>query len=137
MNNKTTNSDVCKDTERSKRTVLVCDDESTTREMIKEYLSAHEINCVEAANGEEAIVVLSENVVDLALVDVRMPKMNGLQFLYRIKSVNSEFPVILMTGFELSKKEVALLPHKPDDFITKPFAMSCLLRLIKKHVSLK
>ena len=117
------------------KTVLVCDDEATAREVIIDYLQSHGVNCVEATNGKEAIIVLSQNVVNLALVDVRMPEMNGLQFLSRIKTVKKEFPVILMTGFELTEKEKLILPHQPEAYITKPFAMSSLLKLVKKHVS--
>ena len=117
------------------KTVLVCDDEATTREVITEYLLSHGVNCVEASNGKEAILVLSKSVVNLALVDVRMPEMNGLQLLNKIKAVNKDFPVILMTGFELTEREKAILPHKPEAFITKPFSMGTLLRLVKKHIS--
>ena len=117
------------------KTVLVCDDEATAREVIIDYLVSHGVNCVEATNGKEAIIVLSKNPVNLALLDVRMPEMNGLQLLSRIKSVNKNFPVILMTGFELTEREKAVLPHKPEAFITKPFAMSSLLRLVRKYIN--
>jgi DNA-binding response OmpR family regulator len=113
--------------------VLVVDDDKTVRNAIVEYLAVYDIKCFQAYDSVEAIEMLHASTIDIAIVDVRMPKMNGLLLLKAIKSARPTFPVILMTGFELTKKEISSLPYKADAYITKPFSLKSLMALMYLH----
>jgi len=116
------------------KSILVVDDDENLLEMMSEYFSAVEYNCFTAANGEDALRLLNTNNIGIAVIDVRMPGMSGLKLLKTIKSVKRDFPIILMTGFELSKKDIANLPFPADAYVTKPFSFDYLSGLITNIV---
>jgi DNA-binding response OmpR family regulator len=113
--------------------VLVIDDDKTVREAISEYLAVYDVKCFQAYDSIDAIEMLHAENIDIAIIDVRMPKMNGLLLLKAIKQVRPQFPVILMTGFNLTKKEISQLPYKADAYITKPFSLKSLMALMFQY----
>jgi len=113
------------------RSILIVDDDENLLETMGEYFEAVGFNCFTANNGEYALRLLSTNNIGLAIIDVRMPGMSGLKVLKAIKSVKFDFPVILMTGFELSKRDISNLPFPADAYVTKPFSFDYLNRLIE------
>jgi two-component system response regulator PilR (NtrC family) len=112
--------------------ILVVDDDDDLRDVITEFLKMRNFVVVQAENGEDALEILTKVPIDLALLDVRMPKMDGLKLLKTIKKARLTFPVIMMTGFELSRDKIALLEYKPEAFITKKFTMDALITLVNK-----
>jgi len=101
--------------------ILVVDDEEHIREIVSEYLQGLGYEVVEAANGEVALTMCKERDFDLVITDIRMPRMNGLDLLDSLKSQNQTRPVVLMTGYDLSKNEVEGLHYKADGYVLKPF----------------
>jgi len=101
--------------------ILIVDDEEHIREIVSEYLQGLGYEVVEAANGELALATCAEQHFDLVVTDIRMPKMNGLDLLSALKAQNETRPVILMTGYDLSKNEVEGLNYKADGYVLKPF----------------
>lgn len=99
-------------------TILVVDDEAMIRELCARALKDYRI--LEAENGQEALQLLDHQSVDLVLVDVMMPVMNGLDLLQSIKEQDPEQLVIVMTGY--ADKDIILraLKAHADDFIHKP-----------------
>jgi len=112
--------------------VLVCDDEAEVRAMIVEYLVSLGYTCLEAGDGEEAIELMNTNSIKLAIVDVHMPIMNGLKLLAEIKTARPLFPVIMMTGFKLSQREIDIMKYKADEYIVKPFKLEVLQKAVIK-----
>jgi DNA-binding response OmpR family regulator len=112
------------------KVILVVEDEDTLREMIVEFLESSDFQTLSAKNGEAAIDVLNSHRVDMAIVDVRMPKIDGLKLLKIIKSARKCFPVILMTGFKIDEEKLKILPYPADFYLTKPFDLMVLLNAI-------
>lgn len=104
--------------EGRKSTILVVDDEEIIRDLCARALQDYHI--LEADNGRAALEILNENPVDLVLVDVMMPIMNGLDLLQQVKDKDDEQLVIVMTGY--ADKDIILraLKARADDFIQKP-----------------
>jgi len=118
--------------------ILVVDDEESMRSLIVDYLGTLGLLCLQAADGEEAIEMmnayrmLKTDKIMLAIVDVQMPKMNGLKLLTEIKTVMPDFPVILMTGLKLTEKEIDIMRIKADEYLAKPLKMDVLRKSIKR-----
>jgi hypothetical protein len=104
--------------EGEKSTVLVVDDEEIIRDLCSRALKDYRV--LEADNGRDALQILNHEHVDLILVDVMMPIMNGLDLLQQVKDRDAEQLVIVMTGY--ADKDIILraLKARADDFIQKP-----------------
>ena len=104
--------------EGEKSTILVVDDEEIIRDLCSRALKDYRV--LEADNGRDALQILNHEHVDLLLVDVMMPIMNGLDLLQQVKDRDAEQLVIVMTGY--ADKDIILraLKARADDFIQKP-----------------
>lgn len=121
--------------------ILVVDDDQATRLSLAYALSDAGHHVSEAGDGEEAIALASERTYDVALLDVRLPKVDGLTVFRRLRSRAPSTSVILMTAFATVSDAVASLREGAYDYVTKPFDPEELtLRVIghiSEHVSLK
>ena len=104
--------------EGEKSTILVVDDEEIIRDLCSRALKDYRV--LQADNGRDALQILNQEHVDLLLVDVMMPIMNGLDLLQQVKDRDAEQLVIVMTGY--ADKDIILraLKARADDFIQKP-----------------
>ncbi|WP_425436684.1 response regulator transcription factor [Paenibacillus donghaensis] len=110
--------------------MLVSDDDRHIRTLLKHVLTRDGYLVTEAADGQEAKLRLKQHTVDLAVVDVMMPHVDGLELCQFIRE-NYDIPVILLTARQqLSDKEAGYL-HGTDDYVTKPFEPEELLFRIK------
>jgi DNA-binding response OmpR family regulator len=117
-----------------KTTLLIVDDDNEILETLSEYFQAYGYETVLAPDGEIAVQLLKYKDIDIVITDIRMPKMNGLSLLKHIRTKTNSLPVILMTGYELSKAELACLSYQADAYITKPFSSEYLNNIIKKII---
>jgi two-component system, NtrC family, response regulator AtoC len=121
--------------------ILVVDDDQATRLSLAYSLSDAGHHVSEAADGEEAIALASERTFDVAVLDVRLPKIDGLTIFRRLRLRAPTTAVILMTAFATIPDAVASLREGAYDYVTKPFDPEELtLRVIghiSEHVSLK
>jgi DNA-binding NtrC family response regulator len=121
--------------------ILVVDDEQATRLSLVFSLSDAGHSVTEAADGEEALALASERTFDVAIIDVRLPKVDGLTIFRRLRLRAPTTAVILMTAFATVPDAVASLREGAYDYVTKPFDPEELtLRVIghiAEHVSLK
>ncbi|MBN9167858.1 MAG: sigma-54-dependent Fis family transcriptional regulator [Myxococcales bacterium] len=121
--------------------ILVVDDDQTTRLSLAYSLSDAGHHVTEACDGEEAIALASERTFDVALLDVRLPKVDGLTIFRRLRLRAPATAVILMTAFATIPDAVATLREGAYDYVTKPIDPEELtLRVIghiAEHVSLK
>ena len=81
------------------RTVLVVDDDLSTRSVIVDALELSEISVLEAENGLEALKLLEENTCDLIISDVKMPGMSGIDLLDKVMEIHPGMHMIMITGF--------------------------------------
>ena len=107
--------------ERSPR-ILVVDDEALVRRTLKRILEGEGFEVEEAGDGQEALELLKDSL-DLVLLDVRMPVMDGSEFLRRLRSHEqfSELPVIMVTGIDGREDRLRAVEFGANDFINKPF----------------
>ncbi len=115
------------------RTILVVDDEIDMQQLLKRSLEPA-LNCrVEtASSGEKALGMISNTNLDLALVDIKMPGMDGLELLELIKRESPDLTVIIMTAFGSIDLAVEAMRNGAYDFITKPFDHSALVLRLEK-----
>ena len=100
--------------------ILVCDDDKEIVEAIEIYLAQEGYNVIKAYDGEQAIRALKENDIQLLIIDIMMPKLDGIQAMIRIRE-KSNVPVILLTAKGEDSDKVLGLTVGADDYITKPF----------------
>ncbi len=100
--------------------VLVCDDEEGVRESLKLILSG-EYSLSFAVNGEEAVEYVKRHDPDLVIMDIKMPKMNGLEALSQIKKLKPQIRVMMITGYESDDVAAQAMRIGADDYLTKPF----------------
>lgn len=100
--------------------ILVCDDEKDIVSALRIYLSSEGYTVYEAYNGKEALEVIQTNEVHLVLMDIMMPKMNGIEAMVKIREL-SNVPVILLTAKGEDTDKVLGLTVGADDYVTKPF----------------
>lgn len=119
--------------------ILLCDDEEDILLALKIYLQDSEYCFFEAHNGEEALRILSEASIDLLLLDIMMPKKDGMETLRELRTF-SNIPVILLTAKSESLDKIVGFEHGADDYITKPFdPMDVKIRvkaLLRRYTSL-
>jgi adenylate cyclase len=122
-----------------KRNILVVDDVADNREVLRARLEAHGFSVSVAGDGQEALDVVSRSIPDLILLDVMMPRLDGIETVRRLKSDRSLpfIPVILLTARSDSKDVVAGLDAGADEYLTKPFDHSALLARVAAMLRIK
>lgn len=100
--------------------ILICDDDQDIVNALKIYLSDPQYKLFEANNGVEALDVIRQNEIQLILMDIMMPQMDGMQAMVKIREY-SNVPVILLTAKSEDNDKVLGLNVGADDYITKPF----------------
>ena len=113
--------------------VLVIDDDSDIRGLLRELLGRAGYAVVDSSNGREGLRALYASTPDLVLLDVSMPEMDGWQTLERIRDV-SEVPVIMLTARTAELEKVRGLKAGADDYVTKPFGRQELLARVEAHL---
>ena len=111
-------------------TILVVDDQSSVRTLLKDYLSSQGYRVVTANDGQEALFVARHEHPNLVLLDIMMPKMDGYQFLSAFRREN-QVPVIVLSAKEEETDTVLGLELGADDYVIKPFRMRELLARIR------
>ena len=113
--------------------ILVVDDEKLIRNVIKEYLLNEKYEVLEAENGFDALRVLSENKVDLIILDIMMPKMDGYECLKEIRK-SLTIPVIMLSARKEEEDKLSGFNLGVDDYVTKPFSPKELVARVKAHL---
>lgn len=116
-----------------KFTVLVCDDEKSIVEAIEIYLKQENYNIVKAYDGEELLKALDENEVHLILLDIMMPKLDGLNATIKIRE-KLNIPIIILSAKSEDTDKILGLNFGADDYITKPFNPLELLARVKSQM---
>ena len=110
--------------------VLIVDDDPAIRKFIKANLEARNYQVLLAPDGEEAIKVIESELPDLILLDIMMPKLNGIEVCRRVREW-SKIPIIILSAREGEMDKVKCLDCGADDYLTKPFSLRELLARIK------
>jgi len=114
-------------------TVLVVDDEPDIRDVIHVYLRNEGYHVIEAANGEEALNMIKTSSVQLVILDVMMPVMDGIKACFKIREV-STIPIIMLSAKEEDIDKITGLTTGADDYMVKPFNPLELLARVKAQL---
>ena len=112
--------------------ILIVDDESRMRKLIKDFLTAKGYNILEAEDGEKALEIFEENKekINLILLDVMMPKLDGWSVLRQIRQV-SKVPIIMLTARGEEQDELFGFELGVDEYISKPFSSKILVARVE------
>lgn len=110
--------------------ILVVEDEKPLREFISRNLAARGFQVFSASNGLEALAIFNAETLDLIILDVMMPHMDGLETCRRIRQV-STVPIIVLTALGEETDKVAALDQGADDYLVKPFGIDELLARVR------
>lgn len=112
--------------------VLLVDDEKQFREILAKRLVQRGINILDVSAGEEALRVLEKNMVDVIVMDVKMPGINGIETLRQVKERYPDVEVIMLTGHASTRDGVDGIKSGAFDYLTKPIEFEQLLRKIRQ-----
>ncbi len=124
---------------QDKRLILVVDDQSQNVELLEAYLIPNGYEVVKAANGEEALRIVVEDPVDLVLLDVMMPGMDGFEVTRRVRQdpIHRLLPIVLVTALKETEDRVRGIEAGCDDFLTKPVDKTELLARVRSLLKVK
>lgn len=100
--------------------ILICDDEIDIVNALEIYLSSEELEILKAYNGKEALEIIKVNDIQLILLDIMMPVMDGIEAISQIRKI-SNVPVIFLSAKSEDTDKILGLNVGADDYITKPF----------------
>lgn len=112
--------------------ILVIDDNAELRMLLKEILEEKGFTVFEAGDGQEALEVLERTLIHLAIVDLDMPRVNGLQFTHRAKAGHPQLPVIMVTAYAQFYSPAEILAAGVDAFLQKPLDWDRLMKAIEQ-----
>lgn len=113
-----------------KSKVLIVDDEQDIRELIRFYINKEGYEVIEAKDGEEALEIFESEYIDLCIIDVMMPKMDGFELVENIKEIK-DVPCIMLTAKGESKDKLRGFSVGVDDYVVKPFDPNELMARVK------
>ena len=113
--------------------ILVVDDESRMRKLLKDFLSTKGYHILEAEDGEKALDIFEENrnKIKLVLLDVMMPKLDGWSVLRQIRQENKSLPIVMLTARAEEQDELFGFELGVDEYITKPFSPKILVARVE------
>jgi DNA-binding NtrC family response regulator len=118
--------------------ILVVDDHETIRHFITRFLTEQgKFNVYSAAAGEEGMAIFRKELPDLVILDLKLPDIDGLEVLKRMKAIDEDITVIIITAFGQIDTAVEAMKSGAYDYITKPISMDHLLILVEKALETK
>ena len=115
------------------KSILVCDDDREIVDAIEIYLQQEGYNILKAYDGEQALQMLSEHEVHLLVIDVMMPKMDGIRATLKIRE-DSSIPIIILSAKSEDADKILGLNIGADDYVTKPFNPLELVARVKSQL---
>ena len=111
--------------------ILVVDDDKNTRRLLTAVLESENYSVSTAENGEEALAVLDKTHVDLIVLDIMMPKMDGYELTSLLRQTNNDLPILMLTAKQLPEDKHKGFQSGTDDYMTKPIDETEMLLRIK------
>jgi two-component system cell cycle sensor histidine kinase/response regulator CckA len=118
-------------------TVLVVDDDAAARSITTDILQRHAFTVITVNDGQEAVDTYTAHSADIdcVLLDLIMPRMNGIEALQRIHQINAQALVVLMSGYSEQEATKHIAPTQLAGFLQKPFTMATLLQMVRQVVN--
>jgi two-component system, NtrC family, response regulator AtoC len=122
---------------KEKKTVLIVDDEASMRKNISDILASEGFGLLEAADGLEAIEKTKKHHPELILMDINLPKLDGISALRQIRNITPEVVVIAFTAFGTSERAIEAMKAGAYDYLEKPFELDEFLLIIRRALQYK
>lgn len=119
--------------EEKRKTVLVCDDDEAILESLRIYLDNEDYRVLTAADGIEALEQINKNEIHCVVLDIMMPRLDGLKTTLQIRQ-RYNFPIILLSAKSEDTDKIAGLGFGADDYVTKPFNPLELVARVKSQI---
>ncbi len=117
------------------KTILVAEDVENNFMLLKWILAESNFNIVRASNGEEAVEVFkSGKHIDLIIMDIKMPKMTGIEATKLIREIDADIPVIAVTAYAQDTDREKIMEAGFNDYISKPFKKNRLASILNRHL---
>jgi len=117
------------------KTILIAEDEDSNYRFLEMVLSKTEARLLHAENGKQVLDLYQKNEVDLILMDIKMPEMDGLEATRAIKRIDNEIPIIAQTAFAMENDEKMSLDAGCNAYISKPIRKQKLLELLNEYLN--
>jgi len=114
--------------------ILLVDDDQLLREVLGEYLSAHQYEVDLAEDAAQALSMFKPGHYQLALLDLVMPGMNGLELMHKLLDLDPNIFCLIMTGYPTIDSAYKAMVDGVSDYIIKPFQLMELLNIVQKYV---
>lgn len=114
--------------------ILVVEDDKEIREGVEIYLRNQGYEVFQAANGQLGLEIVEKEDIHLAIVDIMMPVMDGITMLMKLRMMNYEFPVVMLSAKSEEVDKIMGLNMGADDYVTKPFTPLELLARVNSHL---
>jgi two-component system, NtrC family, response regulator AtoC len=116
----------------AQRTILVADDDASIRSLLKQLLADEGYAVLEAATGSEVVEQVKESGPDLVIMDLRMPELDGIEALQKVKTASPHTAVLIMTAFGTSNAAIKAMELGAFEYITKPFELDKISYTVKR-----
>ena len=117
------------------KTILIAEDDEANFMLLKKSLEKTNVDIIHAENGKDAVKLFRTNPdIDLVLMDIRMPIMDGIEATTQIKNIDSDIPIIVQTAFTMSSEKEKSFKAGCDDYISKPINIKELYATVCKHI---
>ena len=117
--------------------ILIVEDEAKMRRLLELNLGEDGFTTFSAGDAEAGLKLLRENSIDLVLTDLKLPGMNGLEFLLAVKRQNAPLPVVVMTAFGSVETAVDAMKAGASDYVLKPFSLAEMRMVIHKELDVR
>src|SRR5437773_10228284 len=117
--------------------ILIVEDEAKMRRLLEVKLGEEGFTTLSAGDAESGLKLLRENSVDLVVTDLKLPGMNGLEFLQAVKHQNAALPVIVMTAFGTVETAVEAMKAGASDYVLKPFSLTEMRMVVHKELDVR
>ena len=115
--------------------ILIAEDDYTSFQYLTKVLKNQNYNIIHAENGLQAVEIIKNNdKIDMVLMDIKMPVMDGIDATIQIKKLRPDLPIIAQTAYAFSEERDRFLSIGCDDYITKPIPVELLLNLMDKYL---
>jgi DNA-binding NtrC family response regulator len=114
--------------------ILIVDDEKNIRITIRRSLETDQYKILEAISGEEALDILSSSLVDIVLLDLKLPGISGLDVIRKMKKMGLHSKIIIISAHGTIESAVESMKLGASDFIEKPFTPDDIRQLVLKHI---
>lgn len=114
-----------------KKSILICDDEEGVRESLKLILEK-DYELLFAANGDEALAMIKKGPIDIVIMDIKMPRMDGIETMRKLKTIKPDVKILVTSGYKSVETAQEAVTAGAANYIVKPFERAEIINAVKK-----